>query len=218
MEGEPSFRKIGLGPWEEEFPGTDPSDPRYDPELLKEGDRRNVQDRYRYWSVEAIRKDLDRRGYLDLEIACENWTHDFNIGSMVRSANAFGARGVHIIGPHKWNRKGSLMTEVYERVYQNASIEDLVAYAKNSPFKPHLIAVDNVEGSVPIETFSFPPSCILIFGSEATGLSKEALGAAEATVYIEQRGSVRSINAAAAAAIAMYAYSVSVSCKAHRLA
>lgn len=214
MEGEPSFRKIGLGPWEEEFPGTDPSDPRYDPELLKEGDRRNVQDRYRYWSVEAIREDLDERGWSDLEIACENWTHDFNIGSMVRSANAFGARGVHIIGPHKWNRKGSLMTEVYERVYQDASIEDLVSYAKNNPSKPHLIAVDNVEGSVPIETFSFPPSCILIFGSEATGLSKEALSAAEATVYIEQRGSVRSINAAAAAAIAMYAYSVCVEKKA----
>ena len=210
MEGEPTFRKIGLGPWEEEFPGTDPSDPRYDPELLKEGDRRNVQDRYRYWSVEAIRKDLDRRGYLDLEIACENWTHDFNIGSMVRSANAFGARGVHIIGPHKWNRKGSLMTEVYERVYEEPSISRLVTYAKASPLKPHLIAVDNVEGSVPIESFKFPPASILIFCSEGTGLSHEALRAAEATVYIQQRGSVRSINAAAAAAIAMYAYSVCV--------
>ena len=210
MEGEPSFRKIGLGPWEEEFPGTRPEDPRFDPELLKEGDRRNVQDRYRYWSVEAIRKDLDRRGYLDLEIACENWTHDFNIGSMVRSANAFGARRVHIVGPHKWNRKGSLMTEVYERVYEEPTIAHLAAYAKASPLKPHLVAVDNVEGSVPIETFQFPSSCILIFGSEGEGLTREALSAAEATVYIQQRGSVRSINAAAAAAIAMYAYSVCV--------
>ena len=188
----------------------DPLDPRYDPELLETGDRRNVQDRYRYWTVEAIRKDLDRRGYLDLEIACENWTHDFNIGSMVRSANAFGARAVHIVGPRKWNRKGSLMTEVYERVYEEPSIARLAAYAKASPLKPHLIAVDNVEGSVPIETFPFPPSCILLFGSEGEGLSREALSAAEATVYIEQRGSVRSINAAAAAAIAMYAYSACV--------
>ncbi|MBR6439775.1 MAG: TrmH family RNA methyltransferase [Aeriscardovia sp.] len=210
MEGEPSFRKIGLGPWKEEFPGREPDDPRFDPELLEEGDRRNVQDRYRYWSVEAIRKDLDRRGYMDLEIACENWTHDFNIGSMVRSANAFGARAVHIVGPHKWNRKGSLMTEVYERVYEEPSIAHLEAYAKASPLKPHLVAVDNIEGSVPIETFKFPPSCILIFGSEGEGLTREALSIAEATVYIEQRGSVRSINAAAAAAIAMYAYSTCV--------
>ena len=207
MDRDPTFRKIGLGPWKEEFPDLEPQDPRFDPVLLEEGDRRNVQDRYRYWSVEAIRKDLDRRGYLDLEIACENWTHDFNIGSMVRSANAFGARGVHIVGPHKWNRKGSLMTEVYERVYEEPSIADLVAYAKASPLKPHLVAVDNVEGSVPIESFKFPPASILIFGSEGTGLSQEALRAAEATVYIQQRGSVRSINAAAAAAIAMYAYS-----------
>lgn len=218
MQEEPTFRKIGLGPWKEEFPDRNPTDPRFDPELLEGGDQRNVLDRYRYWSVEAIRKDLDRQGYLDLEIACENWTHDFNIGSMVRSANAFGARGVHIVGPHKWNRKGSLMTEVYERVYEDPSISHLVSYAKASPLKPHLIAVDNVEGSVPIETFSFPPSCILLFGAESTGLSKEALSAAESTVYIEQRGSVRSLNAAAAAAIAMYAYCVSVSCQRHRLA
>lgn len=218
MREEPTFRKIGVGPWKEEFPDIPPTDPRFDPDLLENGDERNVDDRYRYWSVEAIRKDLDRRGYLNMEIACENWTHDFNIGSMVRSANAFGARGVHIIGPHKWNRKGSLMTEVYERVYEEPSVAHLVTYAKANPLKPHLIAVDNVEGSVPIDTFLFPPSCILIFGSEATGLSREALEVAETAVYIKQRGSVRSINAAAAAAIAMYSYCLSVNYRGHRLA
>ena len=132
--GEPTFREIGVGPWAQTHPGEprpdDPASPNYDARfdsaLLDEGDRRNVLDRYRYWTVEAIKADLDSRGRHDFEVAVENWTHDFNIGSMVRTANAFQARRVHIVGPHKWNRKGSLMTELYQHVENHPSITELV--------------------------------------------------------------------------------------------
>ena len=125
--GEPTFREVGVGPWEEAHPGEPrPTDVQYDPQLLDEGDRRNVLDRYRYWSVAAIKADLDERGRHDFEVAVENWTHDFNIGSMVRTANAFQARRVHIVGPHKWNRKGALMTELYQHVENHPSIAQLV--------------------------------------------------------------------------------------------
>ena len=125
--GEPTFREDGVGPWEEAHPGEPrPTDVQYDPQLLDEGDRRNVLDRYRYWSVAAIKADLDARGRHDFEVAVENWTHDFNIGSMVRTANAFQARRVHIVGPHKWNRKGALMTELYQHVENHPSIAQLV--------------------------------------------------------------------------------------------
>ena len=132
--GEPSFREIGVGPWAQVHPGEprpdDPQSPnydtRYDGELLDEGDRRNVLDRYRYWTVDAIKADLDARGRHGFEVAVENWTHDFNIGSMVRTANAFAARRVHIVGPHKWNRKGALMTELYQRVEYHPSIDELI--------------------------------------------------------------------------------------------
>lgn len=90
------------------------------------GDRRNVLDRYRYWTVSAIKDDLDAHGRHDFEVAVENWTHDFNIGSMVRTANAFQAKRVHIVGPHKWNRKGALMTELYQHVENHPSITELV--------------------------------------------------------------------------------------------
>lgn len=134
MSGEPTFRQIGVGPWADEHPGElrpdDPSspvfDPRFDSHLLDDGDQRNVLDRYRYWSVAAIKADLDARGRHDFEIAVENWTHDFNIGSMVRTANAFTARRVHIVGPHKWNRNGALMTELYSHVEHHPSISELV--------------------------------------------------------------------------------------------
>lgn len=125
--GEPTFREIGVGPWEQTHPGEPrPTDPKYDSQLLDEGDRRNVLDRYRYWTVAAIKADLDARGRHDFEVAVENWTHDFNIGSMVRTANAFQARRVHIVGPHKWNRKGALMTELYQHVENHPSIAELV--------------------------------------------------------------------------------------------
>ena len=132
--GEPTFREIGVGPWARAHPGEprpdDPQSPnydaRYDGELLDEGDRRNVLDRYRYWTVDAIKADLDARGRHGFEVAVENWTHDFNIGSMVRTANAFAARRVHIVGPHKWNRKGALMTELYQHVEYHPSIDELI--------------------------------------------------------------------------------------------
>lgn len=138
--GEPVFREVGVGPWAETYPGEprpdDPSSPlfvpgRFDASLLDEGDRRNVLDRYRYWSVSAIRDDLDARGRHAFEVAVENWTHDFNIGSMVRTANAFQARRVHIVGPHKWNRKGALMTELYQHVEHHPSIAELVECWRN---------------------------------------------------------------------------------------
>ena len=132
--GEPTFREVGVGPWSQTHPGEprpdDASSPnydiRFDSTLLDEGDRRNVLDRYRYWTVAAIKADLDSRGRHDFEVAVENWTHDFNIGSMVRTANAFQARRVHIVGPHKWNRKGALMTELYQHVENHPSIAQLV--------------------------------------------------------------------------------------------
>lgn len=132
--GEPAFREVGVGPWGQTHPGEprpdDPQSPNYDRRfdtvLLDEGDRRNVLDRYRYWTVSAIKDDLDDHGRHDFEVAVENWTHDFNIGSMVRTANAFQAKRVHIVGPHKWNRKGALMTELYQHVENHPSIAELV--------------------------------------------------------------------------------------------
>ena len=206
---EPVFRQVGVGPWREEHPERPlPTEPCYDPELLEQGDRRNVLDRYRYWRVEAIRDDLDHRGRHDFEVAVENWTHDFNIGSMVRTANAFAARRVHIVGPHKWNRKGSLMTELYQHVVHDPDIATMTATLQEEAAgqgepAPRIIAIDNVPGAIPMETYRFPRRCLLMFGAEGPGLSKKALELADDVVYISQFGSVRSINAGAAAAVAM---------------
>ncbi|HEY5222008.1 MAG TPA: TrmH family RNA methyltransferase [Microbacteriaceae bacterium] len=192
----------GVGPWPG-GPDAWPTDPNYDPELLQHGDTRNVIDRYRYWSMDAIVADLDTTRH-PFHVAIENWQHDMNIGSIVRSANAFGADTVHIVGRRRWNKRGAMVTDRYQHVVHHADVSDLVAWARHENLP--IIAIDNVPGSVIIETFEFPKACVIVFGQEGPGLSAGLLEAADAIVEISQFGSTRSINASAAAAVAMHAW------------
>jgi tRNA G18 (ribose-2'-O)-methylase SpoU len=202
----PELTTWGVGPWEGEYP-TGPGSEVYDPELLREGDTRNVVDKYRYWSMEAIVSDLDSKRH-DFHVAIENWQHDLNIGSIVRSANAFLAKEVHIIGNKRWNRRGAMVTDRYQHVRHHPTIEEFVSWcekANNGTAIP-IIAIDNVPGCKQLENYSLPKDCVLLFGQEGPGLSSEAIAAAKDVVEITQYGSTRSINASAAAAITMHAW------------
>lgn len=192
----------GVGPW----PGGSSEWPEgdwYDAELLEFGDTRNVIDRYRYWRMDAIVADLDTKRH-PFHVAIENWQHDMNIGSIVRSANAFAADTVHIVGRRRWNKRGAMVTDRYQHVMHHATVADLVTWAAENELP--IIAVDNVPGCVPMESFEWPQRCIMLFGQEGPGLSDEAIAAADAVVEITQYGSTRSINASAAAAVAMYSW------------
>ncbi len=191
--------EVGVGPWA----GPWPDDPRYDRHLLAEGDRRNVVDRYRYWTREAIVADLDTRRH-DFHVAIENWKHDLNIGTVVRTANAFLAREVHIVGRRRWNRRGAMVTDRYQHVRHHETVAELAAWAHAEALP--LVAVDNLPGAVPIETVQLPRGCVLLFGQEGTGLSPAATEAAEVVVSIAQFGSTRSINAGVAAGISMHTW------------
>ncbi len=192
----------GVGPWPG-GPDEWPEEAHFDPELLRDGDTRNVIDRYRYWRMDAIVADLDTHRH-PFHVAIENWQHDMNIGSIVRSANAFAADTVHIVGRRRWNKRGAMVTDRYQHVVHRPDIDALVDWAADEGVP--IIAVDNVPGCVPIETFDWPERCVLLFGQEGPGLTDEAIGAAEAVVEITQFGSTRSINASAAAAVAMHSW------------
>jgi tRNA G18 (ribose-2'-O)-methylase SpoU len=192
----------GVGPW----PGGEvewPDDPRYDRELLRDGDSRNVVDRYRWWTMEAIVADLDQHRH-PFHVAVENWQHDMNIGSIVRSANAFAADTVHIVGRRRWNKRGAMVTDRYQHVLHHPDVETFLAWAREHRLP--VLGVDNVDGSVPVETYDLPERCVLLFGQEGPGLSDEAVAASEALLAISQFGSTRSINASAAAAVVMHAW------------
>ena len=190
---------VGVGPWE----GPWPDDLRLDPDLLADGDRRNVVDAYRYWRHEAVVADLDTRRH-DYHVAIENWQHDLNIGSVVRTANAFLAAEVHVVGRRRWNRRGAMVTDRYQHVRHHPDVAALATWASAAGLP--LVGVDNQPGSDPLETVALPRACVLVFGQEGPGLSAEARNACARTLSIAQFGSTRSINAGAAAAIAMHAW------------
>lgn len=180
-----------------------PDDSRLDPDLLAGGDHRNVIDRYRYWRHEAIVADLDGRRF-PFHVAIENFAHDMNIGTVVRTANAFMARAVHIVGHRRWNKRGAMVTDRYQHLQHHDSTAALVAWSTAHALP--LIAVDNLPGAVPIETATFPRECVLAFGSESGGITDELRASSALTVSIAQFGSTRSINVAVAAGIAMHTW------------
>ncbi|MDQ3734469.1 MAG: RNA methyltransferase [Actinomycetota bacterium] len=190
---------VGVGPWT----GPVPDDPRLDPELLRDGDRRNVVDRYRYWSMEAIVADLDERRH-PFHVAIENFAHDLNIGTVVRTANAFLAAEVHIVGRRRWNRRGAMVTDRYQHIRYHADVAGFAEWARQGGLP--IVAIDNLPGAVPLETTDLPRECVLLFGQEGSGLTELARSSASLVCSIAQYGSTRSINAGVASGIAMHTW------------
>jgi len=195
---------VGVGPWV----GPWPEGEQWDPDLLRDGDRRNVVDRYRYWRMDAVVADLDARRH-PFHVAIENWGHDFNIGSVVRTANAFNAAAIHVVGRRRWNRRGAMVTDRYQHEHHHPTAGDLAAWASSAGRHGTgipLVGIDNVPGSVALETHDLPLECVLVFGQEGPGLTAQMLAACDVVLHVEQFGSTRSMNAGAAAAVAMHAW------------
>jgi len=188
---------IGVGP----HPFPHPTDARFDPILLVEGDQRNVLDKYRYWTVEAIKSDLDQHR-LPLEIAVENVGRDFNMGTIIRTANAFNINKIHIIGRKQWNKRGAMVTDVYMNIDYHTDIDSFLGVVDGKV----IIAIDIVEGAKGLSEAALPENSVLVFGAEGPGLSDEFLEKANQVVMIEQLGSTRSVNVGVAAGIAMYSW------------
>ena len=198
-EGPTGDEPVGVGPHDTPWPAGD----HFDQELLAQGDRRNVIDKYRYWKHDAIVADLDT-SRSKMHVAIENWEHDFNIGTVVRNANAFNTAAVHIIGKRRWNRRGAMVTDRYHHVFHHESVDAFVSWARSERLP--VIGIDNLPGSVPLEHTSLPEACVLVFGQEGPGLSQGIREVADTVCSIAQFGSTRSINAGVASGIAMHTW------------
>jgi len=192
---------VGVGP----HPGPWPGDAHLDPNLLAHGDRRNVVDRYRYWTEAAIIEDLDRCR-LPVHVAVENWQHDLNIGTVVRNANAFNVAGVHIVGKRRWNRRGAMATDRYLRVHHHESVDALAAWAAAESLP--LVGIDNIAGAISLEDGPMPDPAVLVFGQEGPGLSEAMASHCDSVRAITQYGSTRSLNAGVASGIALHTWTV----------
>lgn len=163
-------------------------------------DSRNLVDKFKGLKNEQVFDELSKSRQ-NLEIAIENVEHDFNIGSIVRTANSFNVSKVHIIGRKKYNRRGAMCTDKYLEIVHHATLEDFLESQENR----ELVAIENnTERAAPLHEKQFIRDTTLVFGSENNGISQELLKKAHDVRYIESFGSTRSVNVGAAAAIAMY--------------
>lgn len=167
-------------------------------------DTRNLVDRFKGLENEAVVAELDKTR-TSIEIAIENLSHDFNIGTIVRNANAFNVSRVHIIGKRKYNRRGAMVTDKYLHIDH---FEDAKSFAKDAKKRGmNIVAIENNRPeSKPLQSAEVKANAILVFGSESDGLTQELLDLADEIFYIEQLGSTRSINVGCASAVALYEY------------
>ena len=166
-------------------------------------DKRNVIDKFKGRSESEIISELDSEDH-GLVIALENTERDFNMGTIVRSANAFGVRQIYVIGRRQWNKRGAMMTDKYLHITYLTTTEEFVEKMRTEDRE--IIAIDNIPGSVNMSQTRLPKRAVLVFGQEGPGISAELANAADQIVAIEQFGSTRSINVGAAATVAMYCW------------
>lgn len=164
-------------------------------------DTRNVVDEFKNMPHNVIVRQLDERGVM-LEIAIENLQRDFNMGTIVRSANAFGVRQIYVIGRRGWNKRGAMATDKYLNVTYIDSVDAFRDEMKRRG--KEIVAVDNIDGASDLQQSGLPEQAVLVFGAEGPGLSEELVAVADRLVAIEQLGSTRSINVGVAAGIVMY--------------
>lgn len=164
-------------------------------------DTRNLIDKYKGWSNEDVKDDLSKHAF-KLHIAIENYQHDFNIGTIVRNANAFNVAGVHVVGKRKWNRRGAMVTDKYLQIYHHEDATELSLWCKKHDLS--VIGIDNIAGSKPLNESELPKQSMLVFGQEGPGLSPEMQKICEYIVAIEQFGSTRSVNVGVASGIILY--------------
>ena len=166
-------------------------------------DTRNVIDKYRGQSVEEIVEDLDT-SRSELEIAVENLERDFNMGTIIRNANAFNVKKVHVIGRRQWNKRGAMKTDAYLHIEYHATPQEFASHMHQQD--KEILAIDIIDGAQPLYGVSLPENAVLVFGSEGEGISRELLNLASKVLFIEQFGSTRSVNVGVASGIAMYAW------------
>lgn len=165
--------------------------------------QRNVRDHYKSVSSEDIKEDL-RKKALPAAVLVQNLEHDFNIGTIMRSANAFGIFDFYYFGDRKIDRRGCLGCYHYQNVNHFRTLDEV----KSLKSKYRFVGLENnlTRGSIDIRKHQYAPNTLFVIGEEKLGISNDLLDVCDDLVEIPIMGSIRSFNAATAASIAFYDY------------
>jgi tRNA G18 (ribose-2'-O)-methylase SpoU len=173
-------------------------------QALSDGDKHysawqyNVEDHLKGKTVEEIRQHLIDTAF-PYAVCFENLINDFNISSSIRNANAFNAKEVFYIGDKKIDRRGMVGVQNYMNIKWLPTIDDFLQL--KTTYK--IVGFDNIAEAKPMPTYNWEPNTMIVFGSEGVGLSSGMQSMCKEFVYIEQFGSIRSLNVATASGIAM---------------
>lgn len=130
----------------------------------------------------------------------------FNVGSIIRTAAAFGVEHIWLCGDsadpnHPSARKTALGTARLLSFEQADSVATAAAAVRSAGLR--LIAVELADAAVPLHEAAIAGDVCLALGNEDRGCSPGLLGVADQIAYIPQVGRVGSLNVAAAAAIVL---------------
>jgi tRNA G18 (ribose-2'-O)-methylase SpoU len=161
----------------------------------------NVTDALKGKTTDEIKEQLKQASH-PFAVCFEHWIGDFNMGTGIRNANAFGAQEVFYIGDKKWDKRAAVGVYNYTEVQWIPTVEHL----KKLKDKYVFVGIDNVPGSRSIHHYRWPKNALMVFGEEGTGLTLEMQELCEEIVEIPMYGSVRSLNCGTASGIVMYDY------------
>jgi len=159
----------------------------------------NVDDRFTGWSVDLIKRDIKSTSH-PFSVLMENFVGDFNIGSVLRSANGLNAKEMFYYGNRHWDRRGSVGTHHYTDMIHLREKEEILNLKKTYTF---VGLENNVPESSSLYDFVWPDNPLIVIGEEGCGITPDTLRMCDRFVYIPMFGSVRSFNAAVAGSIAM---------------
>ncbi|MDO4562388.1 MAG: 23S rRNA (guanosine(2251)-2'-O)-methyltransferase RlmB [Clostridia bacterium] len=163
-----------------------------------------------YFSVEDILEYARSKNESPFLVILDRVSDPHNLGSVIRSANCFGAHGV-IIGKHESVPltasaiKASAGAAEHTRVARVTNISKTIDDLKNAGL---WIAAAEASGRESLESAPLDGALAIVVGGEDSGVSRLVLEKCDFVVSIPMRGEVNSLNASVAAALMLYAASL----------
>lgn len=132
-----------------------------------------------------------------------------NLGALIRVGMAFGAKSIFVSegscsANHPRVVRSSAGLAVWAPLYESQKIVSVLEHLE--PLSPQVAALD-ADGARPLHQMDFPPTVLLLIGTEGQGLDEDLLKVSTATLSIPMAVGVESLNLATAAAVACYEFS-----------
>lgn len=155
--------------------------------------------------IARVKQVLDRRQY-DLRVAIDRVLIAHNASAVLRTCDAAGILYVDLISPNPQaivlNRAISTGVEKWLEVNYHASAEACLRPLKESGFQ--VVATHLGSDSKDFREIDYTLPTVIVFGSEAEGVSPETLAWADEKIRIPMVGMVQSLNLSVSAGIILY--------------